>query len=73
MGDEFEGPFKLLAKLRRGGVVESYSIARETKEGRGVTLKEIVPDAGEGQTARHICNLLNKEWREKQERESDVE
>ena len=58
MGDEKEGPYKVVAKLRRGGSVETYSIAMEHKNGY---LKEVVPDAGEGQFARHICNLLNKQ------------
>lgn len=74
--DENDGPYKLVAKLRRGGVVEAYSIAKETREGIGrnptIYLKEIVPDAGEGQNARHICNLLNKEWR-MQQRKNEIE
>ncbi|QCG77572.1 hypothetical protein SEA_DIZZYRUDY_77 [Microbacterium phage DizzyRudy] len=73
--DENDGPYKLVAKLRRGGAVESYSIAKETREGirnQTIYLREIVPDAGEGQNARHICNLLNKEWR-MQQRKNELE
>lgn len=73
--DENDGPYKLVAKLRRGGSVESYSIAKETREGivnKTIYLREIVPDAGEGQNARHICNLLNKEWR-MQQRKNELE
>lgn len=62
MADEKDGPYKVIAHIRResqrGGVVDSYSIAMTQKTGY---LKEVVPDAGDGQTARHICNLLNRE------------
>lgn len=58
---DVKGPYKVVAKLRRGGAVDTYSIAVEQKNG---SLKEYVPDAGDGQTARHVANLLNRRFQE---------
>lgn len=61
MSDVKKGPYKIVAKLRRGGAVESYSLCIEHKNGY---LKEIAPDVGDGQTARMICNLMNRQYKE---------
>lgn len=39
-----------------------YSIVKQEKN--DVFLREIIPDAGSGETARTVCNLLNKNHKE---------
>ena len=66
MGDEKEGPYKVVAPaLYDGRDKARYSIVK--KHGNEMFFREVVPDAGDAQTARHICNLLNKNWKEKLE------
>lgn len=59
MGDEKEGPYKVVAKLTGYRETTKYTIVEQQKH--DVFLREIVPDAGTGETARQLCNLLNKE------------
>lgn len=79
MDDELEGPYKVVAPIGGGvtmvidGVATKSSqrpIYRIVKEDRRV-LKEIVPDAGSAQTARNLCNLLNKQYKEKTDDQAD--
>lgn len=67
--DEKEGPYKVVSKLVSSRDPLKYSIVKKHKN--DVFLQEVVPDAGEGSTARHICNLLNKNWRENRDTEAD--
>ncbi|AWN03314.1 hypothetical protein PBI_CAMILLE_68 [Microbacterium phage Camille] len=61
MGDEKEGPFKVVQSIGtpRGGF--QYSIVKQSKT--DVFLQVVIPDAGLGETARTVCNLLNKNHR----------
>lgn len=61
MADEKEGPYKVVAKLVAARDPHKYSIVVEQKQG---FYRELVPDAGEAQTARQLCNFLNKHHRE---------
>lgn len=56
---DVKGPYKIVIKKGVAGRTEPiFSIAVERKlEGALVIL---VPDAGDAQTSRDICNLLNK-------------
>lgn len=67
MGDEKEGPYKVVSKLVKYGESLRYSIVKQEKN--DVFLREIVPDAGEGSSARTICNLLNKDHKRREEAE----
>lgn len=67
MSDE-NGPYKLVQK-RVKDITQTqelkYSIVRSSRDGiNGEFLKEVVPDAGDGQMARQIVGLLNRQWRE---------
>ena len=57
--DEIAGPYKVVSKLVGAREPLKYSIVRQHRN--DVFLQEIVPDAGVGDTARQICNLLNRE------------
>lgn len=61
MGDQKEGPYKVVISLTYYPGNPTFSIAVEQKGG---ALKTLVPDAGEAQTARQLCNFLNKHHRE---------
>lgn len=61
MADEKEGPYKVVAKLVAARDPHKYSIVVEQKQG---FFRELVPDAGEAQTARQLCNFLNKHHRQ---------
>lgn len=59
MGDEKEGPYKVvqaIAKSHREG--PRYSIVMQGNH--SAYLQEVVPDAGDGMMARTLCNLLNR-------------
>ena len=60
MADEKEGPYKVVGHLVGSRERFRYSIVVEQKDG---FLKELVPDAGESQTARQLANLLNKNYK----------
>jgi len=64
MGDEVEGPYSVVAKLRDLREKPAYSIAIQKK---GAFQQEVIPDAGSGETARQVCNLLNKNFKERAE------
>lgn len=57
MSDVKEGPYKVLSKLVSAREPYRYSIVFQEK--RDTFMSEIVPDAGLGETARLICNLMN--------------
>ena len=62
MADEKEGPFKVVQELSRDPRVPlRYRIVKVLKDGAPNFLQEVVPDAGTGETARTLCNLLNRE------------
>lgn len=65
MGDEEKGPFKVVAHLVKYGESLRYSIVKQ--ERNDLFLREMVPDAGDGDMARTVCRLLNKNWQVAQE------
>jgi len=67
--DEKEGPFKVVGRLSQDPRVPTqYMIV--VQERNDLFLREIIPNAGTGETARQMCNLLNKDWREKRAAEA---
>lgn len=64
MADQKDGPYKVVGHLVGSRERFRYSIVVEQKDG---FLKELVPDAGESQTARQLANLLNKNYKEVRE------
>ena len=66
--DEKEGPYKVVGLLARDPrVAQRFMIVIQEKNDRFE--RELIPDVGTGDTARLVCNLLNKEWRMRQARE----
>lgn len=59
MGDEKEGPYKVVSKLVPARAEPKFSIVMQKNHESFMT--EIIPDAGTGSYARLVCNLLNKE------------
>lgn len=68
--DEKEGPYKLIRNIANSSDPFVYSIAKQEKEGRPF-FQIVVPNAGTGETARLLCNLLNKNYKEKADDEPD--
>lgn len=58
--DEMEGPYKVVGHLHNARETGKYSIVMEQKGGIPY-FTEIIPDVGTSETARTVCNLLNKE------------
>jgi hypothetical protein len=69
MGDELEGPYKVLITQRVYPAPPKYSIAVQWK--RESVLKLYIPDAGNAEQARHICNLLNRDFKANLKEETD--
>jgi len=65
--DEKEGPFKIVALMVGPRERQMFKIVEQTRD---TFLREVVPDAGTGSDARLVCNLLNKDWREKRAAEA---
>lgn len=65
MGDEKGGPYKVVSKMVSAREAPHYSIVKQS--GTDAFLQETVPNAGNGETARTVCNLMNKDWKRKQE------
>jgi hypothetical protein len=64
MADEQEGPYKVVSRYNPHPRPLSYSIVLQK---RGSFFQEVIPDAGTGETARQVCNLLNKSFKEQAE------
>ena len=64
MADEKEGPYKVVSKFNPHPKPLVYSIVIQK---RGSFLQEVIPDAGTGETARQVCNLLNKNFKDQAE------
>lgn len=69
MADEKEGPYKVVQKLV--GYRESLQYAIVKQEKNDVFLQELIPNVGTGETARIVCNLLNKEHKRRLEVERE--
>lgn len=64
--DEKEGPYVLVRNITSSSTAFTYSIAEKVKkQGPFPFYQLIVPNAGDGETARTLCNLLNKAYKEK--------
>jgi len=65
--DEKEGPFVLVRNIASSSSGFTYSIAEKQKKPVGgfPFYQVVVPNAGTGETARQLCNLLNKAYKEK--------
>lgn len=64
MADEKSGPYKVVSKLVSASDPHKYSIVLQ--KAHGAFFIEVIPDAGMAETARDICNLLNKRYKETQ-------
>lgn len=69
MGDEKTGPYKVVSKLTGYRENMKYSIVKQEKN--DVFLREFIPDAGTGESARLACNLLNKHHKETTDDEAE--
>lgn len=66
MADEV-GPYKVVANLVSPKDRFRYSIVCQNQY-KSSFFQEVIPDAGDSQTARKVCNLLNKNHREEEDR-----
>lgn len=70
MGDEKEGPYKVVATLSKDRLdATRYMIVEQHRN--DVFLRVLIPDSGSGETSRKVCNMLNKDWKEGRGAEGD--
>lgn len=64
MPDEKEGPYKvLMVGLPGYSTPAKFAIAKQQKQDKYMVIH--IPDVGSAETARTVCNLLNKDHLEK--------
>lgn len=63
MGDEQTGPYKILSN--RGGYVKGQQFAIIFQRKNDNFFVVVVPDAGDAEMSRTLCNLLNRDHRER--------
>lgn len=71
MGDEKEGPYKVVSKLVGPRETPKYSIVMHKNHESFMT--EVIPDAGTGPVARSVCNLLNKNHLEQKRKDEEYD